>query len=68
MVGSLAPMNLCVANMVRSLGCSLAAALKMAGLNPPAVIDADDRKCSLEPGKDADPIVIDEEAKVYWLW
>jgi N-acetylglucosamine-6-phosphate deacetylase len=65
LIGSVAPMNLCVANMVRSVGCSLADAVKMATLNPAAVIGVNDRKGSLELGKDADLVVIDEEVQVY---
>jgi N-acetylglucosamine-6-phosphate deacetylase len=37
----------------------------MASLNPARVIGVDDRKGSLEPGKDADLVVIDEEVEVY---
>jgi N-acetylglucosamine-6-phosphate deacetylase len=65
LVGSVAPMNFCVGNIVRSVGCSLAEAIKMASLIPAVVIGVDDRKGSLEPGKDADLVVIDEEVKVY---
>jgi N-acetylglucosamine-6-phosphate deacetylase len=65
LIGSVAPMNLCVANMVRSVGSSLVDAVKMASLNPVAVIGVDDRKGDLEPGKDADLVVIDEEVEVY---
>ena len=65
LVGSVAPMNLCVGNIVRSVGYSLAEAVKMASLNPAIVIGVDDRKGSLEPGKDADLVVIDEEVEVY---
>jgi N-acetylglucosamine-6-phosphate deacetylase len=65
LVGSVAPMNLCIANIVRSVGCSLAEAVNIASLNPAALIGVDDRKGSLEPGKDADLVVIDEEVKVY---
>lgn len=65
LVGSVAPMNLCVGNIVHSVGYSLAEAVKMASLNPAVVIGVDDRKGSLEPGKDADLVVIDEEAEVY---
>jgi N-acetylglucosamine-6-phosphate deacetylase len=65
LIGSVAPMNLCVANMVRSVGSSLVDAVKMASLNPAAVIGVDDRKGDLEPGKDADLVVIDEEVEVY---
>ena len=65
LVGGVAPMNLCVSNVVRSVGCSLAEAVQMASLNPVAVIGVDDRKGSLKPGKDADLVVIDQEVKVY---
>ena len=65
LVGGVAPMNLCVRNVVRSVGCSLAEAVQMASLNPVAVIGVDDRKGSLKPGKDADLVVIDQEVKVY---
>lgn len=65
LVGSAAPMNLCVANMVCSVGRSLAEAVKMASLNPAFVIGVDDRKGSLKPGRDADLVLIDEEVNVY---
>jgi N-acetylglucosamine-6-phosphate deacetylase len=65
LVGGVAPMNLCVRNIIRSVGCSLAEAVRMASLNPVAVIGVDDRKGSLKPGKDADLVVIDQEVEVY---
>ena len=65
LVGSVAPMNLCVGNMVRSVGCSLGEAVRMASLNPAVVIGVEDHKGSLEPGKDADLVIVDEEVKVY---
>jgi len=65
LAGSAAPMNLCVGNIVHSVGYSLAEAVQMASLNPAAVIGVDDRKGSLKPGKDADLVVIDEEVEVY---
>jgi N-acetylglucosamine-6-phosphate deacetylase len=64
LIGSVAPMNVCVRNMVHLVGCSLAEAIHMASLNPARVICADDRKGSLTPGKDADLVVIDEEVNV----
>jgi N-acetylglucosamine-6-phosphate deacetylase len=64
LVGSIAPMNQCVLNMVRSVGCSLAEAVRMASLVPARVIGMDDRKGSLERGKDADLAVIDGQAEV----
>lgn len=65
LVGSVAPMNLCVANMVRSVGCSLAEAVKLTSLNPASVIGVDDRKGRLKPGMDAGLVLIDEEVNVY---
>jgi N-acetylglucosamine-6-phosphate deacetylase len=65
LVGSVAPMNLCVGNMVHSVGYSLGTAVRMATLNPAVVVGADGRKGSLEPGKDADLVVVDEHVEVY---
>jgi N-acetylglucosamine-6-phosphate deacetylase len=65
LAGSVASMNYDVANLIRSVGCSLAAAVQMASLNPARVIGMDDRKGSLETGKDADLVVIDEQVNVY---
>jgi N-acetylglucosamine-6-phosphate deacetylase len=65
LVGSVASMNHCVANMVRSVGCSMADAVRMASLNPARVIGVDEKKGSLEPGKDADLVVVDEDVSVY---
>ena len=65
LVGSVAAMNACVANMVRLAGCSLGEAVRMASLNPAAVIGADGRKGSLAPGKDADLVVVDDQVHVY---
>ena len=65
LAGSVASMNYDVANLVRSVGCSLAEAVQMATLNPARVIGVDDRKGSLEQGKDADLVVIDEQVTVF---
>jgi N-acetylglucosamine-6-phosphate deacetylase len=65
LAGSVAPMNFGVGNFARSTGCSLAEAVKMASLNPALVIGVADRKGSLEPGKDADLVIIDEQVNVY---
>ena len=65
LVGSVAPMNLCVANMVRAAGRSLAEAVQMATLNPATVIGVNGSKGSLAPGRDADLLVIDDDVEVY---
>jgi len=65
LAGSVVPMNYDVGNLALHVGCSLAEAVKMATLNPAVLIGVDDRKGSLEPGKDADLVIIDEEVNVY---
>lgn len=65
LAGSVATMNYDVGNMVRHVGCTLSEAINMASLTPAKVIDVADRKGSLEPGKDADLVVIDEQVNVY---
>jgi len=65
LAGSVAPMNFDVGNVTRSTHCTLAEAVQMATLNPARVIGVVDRKGSLEPGKDADVVIVDEEVNVY---
>jgi N-acetylglucosamine-6-phosphate deacetylase len=65
LMGGVAPMNVCVRNLVREVGLSLAEAVQMACSIPARLIDVDDRKGSLMPGKDADVLVIDEQVTVY---
>lgn len=60
--GSVIPFNRHVANMARIAG--LPAALRMASTNPSRVIGVDNRKGSLEPGKDADLLALDEDCNV----
>lgn len=51
--------------MVRNVGCSLSQALSTASLSPALVVGIADRKVILEPGKDADLVVVDEDVNVY---
>ncbi|MBW6465994.1 MAG: N-acetylglucosamine-6-phosphate deacetylase [Brevefilum sp.] len=64
LAGSIATMNTCVANLVKHVGLSLSEAIKMASLNPARVIGVADRLGSIEVGKDASLIVIDESINV----
>lgn len=64
LIGSVAPMNVCVRVMSHLPGCSLAEAVRMASLTPARLIGVGDRKGSLEPGHDADLVVIDDEVNV----
>ncbi|MDY6868802.1 MAG: N-acetylglucosamine-6-phosphate deacetylase, partial [Chloroflexota bacterium] len=63
--GSSAVMNQCVRNMHHEVGVSLADAVKMATLNPARVIGEVSARGSLQAGKQADLIVIDDDLNVY---
>jgi N-acetylglucosamine-6-phosphate deacetylase len=65
LAGSVAPMNYDVGNVARSTGAALADAVRMATWNPAQLIGVTDRKGSLEPGKDADLVIMDAEANIY---
>jgi N-acetylglucosamine-6-phosphate deacetylase len=65
MAGSEWPMNRNLHVLVDRVGVPLRDAIRMATLTPATIIDADNRKGSLEPGKDADLVVIDEDVNVY---
>lgn len=63
MAGSVWPMNHNVANVARLVG--LRKAVQMASLTPATIAGHADNKGSIEPGKDADLIVIDDQVRVY---
>ena len=63
--GSTLTMNWAVRNMMKLVGTPLQTAVKMATINPAMVINVDKYKGSLELGKDADIVVIDDEINVY---
>lgn len=65
LAGSVSPLNRNVHNTIARVGRSLPEAIKMASLTPARLIGVADRKGSLEVGKDADLIVIDERINVY---
>jgi N-acetylglucosamine-6-phosphate deacetylase len=65
MAGSEWPMNKCLYNLVHVVGVPLKDAIRMATLNPAAVTNLDGHKGSLEPGKDADLVVLDDDLNVY---
>jgi N-acetylglucosamine-6-phosphate deacetylase len=62
---STAMLNQCVMNINRDVGIPLPDAVKMATINPARVIGEADKLGSLEVGKQADLIVIDEDLEVY---
>ncbi len=53
-------MNQAVKNFMDFTGASLSEAVKAASLSPAKVLGMDERKGSLEEGKDADLVVFDE--------
>jgi N-acetylglucosamine-6-phosphate deacetylase len=65
MAGSEWPLNHNVHNLVDLVGVTLLNAIRMATLTPATIIGLNGRKGSIEPGKDADLVVIDEAIHVY---
>lgn len=63
--GSVSPMNRDVGNIVQIVGRPLTEASEMASLNPAKLIGVAARKGSLEIGKDADLVILDEEFNVH---
>lgn len=65
MAGSEWPLNHNIHNLVDLVGLTLPNAIRMATLTPATIIGLNARKGSIEPGKDADLVVIDEAIQVY---
>lgn len=65
LIGSTLPLNKIAFSFMKFTGCSLAEAVETVSLNPAKVINLHHKKGTLEPGKDADVILIDEEFNVY---
>lgn len=62
--GSTVQMNQCVRNMHQLAGASLAEAVRMASLNPAHIIHEDNNIGSLESGKWANLVVMDENVNI----
>lgn len=65
LAGSTLTLNKAVYNMVNIVNIPLQDAVRMASLNPAKVIGLDDRKGSIEIGKDADLIIFDENINIF---
>lgn len=65
MAGSEWPMNHNVFNLAQLPGVCLSDAIRMATLTPASIIGIDDKKGSIEPGKDADLVVVDDALNVH---
>ena len=64
LAGSLLTMDQAVKNTMRETGRPLAQVVEMASLTPARSIGVADRKGSLEPGKDADLLLLDGDLNV----
>ncbi len=62
--GSRLTMNRAVENAIRFGGIDIVDAIMMASLNPAKVLKIEDRKGSLDVGKDADIVIVDKELNV----
>ncbi|MBA7598332.1 N-acetylglucosamine-6-phosphate deacetylase [subsurface metagenome] len=60
LAGSVLTMDKAVKNMVNKVGIQLPKAIQMASFNPARSIRIDDKKGSLEPGKDADIVILNK--------
>ena len=58
--GSIATTDRLVRTLIRDGGCTMAEAVKMASANPARFMGIQDRKGSLEKGKDADIVIFDD--------
>jgi len=60
LAGSVLTMDKSVKNMVNKVDISLPKAIQMASFNPARSIGVENRKGSLEPGKDADIVILNK--------
>lgn len=65
LAGSTLTMDKAICNTAKSVDLPLRTTIGMATINPAIVIGVDKEKGSLEPGKDADIVIIDEEVNVH---
>lgn len=62
--GSVATTDRLVRTMVKTAGCTVSDAVRMMTENPAKVLGIYDRKGSLDPGKDADVVIFNDDIKV----
>ena len=68
LAGSIATMDRLIRTMVQKADVPLADAVRMASETPARIMGVYDRKGSLQKGKDADIIVMDDELKIRAVW
>jgi len=64
LAGSVLTMDKAVRNLINEVGVPLHEAIQMATLNPAKCLGVEDKKGSLEPGKDADIVILDKKLEV----
>jgi N-acetylglucosamine-6-phosphate deacetylase len=64
--GSVSTMDVCLRGALAGIDLSLCDALRMASLTPATLVGAARRKGSLEPGKDADVVILDHRLRVVY--
>ena len=65
LIGTALSLGQLVLNYQEFTGCSFEEAVNAGSLNPARVLGIDDRKGSIEPGKDADLVIFDENFTVW---
>lgn len=68
LVGSIATMDVLVRTMAQKAGVPLADAIRMASETPARLMGVDDRKGTLQRGKDADIVILDRKLNVRSVW
>ena len=68
LAGSIATMDRLIRTMVQKADIPLADAVRMASETPARIMGVHDRKGSLQKGKDADIIVMDDDLKIRAVW
>ena len=68
LAGSIATMDILGRTMVEKAGVPLSDAVRMASETPARLLHLDDRKGSLERGKDADVVLLDRNLQVRSVW
>ena len=64
LAGSTLTLNRAIYNMVHMVGVSLPDAVQMATLNPARAIGIDNKKGSIEIGKEADLVIFDDQLNI----
>lgn len=68
LAGSILKLGQAVKNMIEFTGCSLKETIQMASVNPAVQLNIFERKGSIEVGKDADIVILDDQLNVYYTF